>query len=91
LCGCETYSLTIYVEGVSEQGVKENIELHNLYASPNIIMVIKSMRIGWVENVAHMRNMRNACIVMVGKIEGKIPFSRPKRRRKIILEWILRK
>jgi len=35
-------------------------ELHNLYASPNIIWVIKSMRTRWVGYVASMGEMRNA-------------------------------
>jgi hypothetical protein len=29
-------------------------ELHNLYASPKIIRVIKSRTMRWVEHVAHM-------------------------------------
>jgi hypothetical protein len=36
-----------------------NEELHSLYASPNIIMVIKSRRMRWVGNVARMEEMRN--------------------------------
>jgi hypothetical protein len=28
---------------------------HNLYLAPNIIGLIKSMRIGWVRNVTYMR------------------------------------
>jgi hypothetical protein len=31
-----------------------NKELHNLHASLNIIRVIKSRRLGWVEHAAHM-------------------------------------
>jgi hypothetical protein len=31
-----------------------NKELHNLYSSTNIIRVVKSRRIRWVENLAHM-------------------------------------
>jgi hypothetical protein len=37
-----------------------NEELHNLYSSPNVITVIKSRRIRWMEHVAHMEEMRNA-------------------------------
>jgi hypothetical protein len=32
----------------------QNDELHSLYSSPNIVMVIKSRRIGWVGHVARM-------------------------------------
>jgi hypothetical protein len=35
-------------------------ELHNLYASPNIIRVIKSRRMGGAGNVARVREMKNA-------------------------------
>jgi hypothetical protein len=37
-----------------------NEELHNLFTSPNIIRVIKSRRIGWAGDVAHMGDTRNA-------------------------------
>jgi hypothetical protein len=36
-----------------------NEELHNLHASSNIIMVIKSRKITWEGYVALMRMMRN--------------------------------
>jgi hypothetical protein len=38
-------------------------EFHNLYASQNIISVIKLMRMGWAEHVTCMRQMRNASSV----------------------------
>jgi hypothetical protein len=56
------------------------VELHNLYASPNIIRVIKSGRIGWARHVAHVEEMRFAYNILVGKPEGKRPLGRPKRR-----------
>jgi hypothetical protein len=34
-------------------------ELHNLYASPNTIRVIKSRRMRWAVQVARMREMKN--------------------------------
>jgi hypothetical protein len=37
-----------------------NEELHNLYASPNIIRMIKSIRMKWMEHVSRMEDMRNA-------------------------------
>jgi hypothetical protein len=57
-----------------------NEELHDLYASPNIIRVIKSRRIRRTEHVAHMGDMRNAHNILVEKTEGKRPLGRPRRR-----------
>jgi hypothetical protein len=36
-----------------------NVELHNLYALPNFIRVIKSRRMRWAEHVALMGEIRN--------------------------------
>jgi hypothetical protein len=55
-----------------------NEELHNLYASPNIISVIKSRRIRKAGNAARMDEMRNAYKNLVGKPEGKRPLARPR-------------
>ena len=38
-----------------------NEELHDLYASPNVIWVIKSIRMRWEGHVAHIRDSRG-CI-----------------------------
>jgi hypothetical protein len=46
-------------------------ELRNLYASPNIISVIKSRRVRWEGHVACMGEMRSAYIILVGKPERK--------------------
>jgi hypothetical protein len=46
-------------------------EIHNLYASPHIIRVIKSGRMSWVEHVARIGETRNQYTVFVGKLEGK--------------------
>jgi hypothetical protein len=56
-------------------------ELHNMYASPNIIMVIKSRGMGWVRHVAGMRCVRNAYSTLVVKPEGKRPLRRIKHTR----------
>jgi hypothetical protein len=42
-----------------------NEELHNLYASPNIIRVIKSGRMRWEGHVARMGDTRNAYNILV--------------------------
>jgi hypothetical protein len=57
-----------------------NKELHNLYASPNIIRVIKSRRMTFAEHLARMEEMRKACKIVVAKSEGKRPRGRPRRR-----------
>jgi hypothetical protein len=88
--GCETWSLArkkvqIEVlrrtfepkreEVVGSWRRLQNEELHNFYASLNIIRVIKSRTI-WAEYVARMREMRNAYSILVRKPEGKKPFGR---------------
>jgi hypothetical protein len=45
--------------------------MRNLYASPNIITVIKSRRMVWVDHVAHMGEVQNAHKILVRKPEGK--------------------
>jgi hypothetical protein len=41
--------------------------LHNLYASPNIMRVIKSGSMRWAGHAARMGETRNACNILVGK------------------------
>jgi hypothetical protein len=57
-----------------------NDELHNLYSSPNIVRVIKSRRMRWAVHVARMGEGRGVYRVLVGKLEGKRPLERPRRR-----------
>ena len=65
LCGCETWSLTLREERslrVYENRILRRIfgrRLHNeklygLYRSPNIVRVIKSIRLRWTGHVARM-------------------------------------
>jgi hypothetical protein len=53
-----------------------NDELHNLYSSLNIVRVIKSRRMRWVEHVARMGEGRGVYRVLVGRPEVKRPLGR---------------
>jgi hypothetical protein len=59
---------------------QHNEELHNLYASPNIIMVLKSRRI-WARHVARMGRQEMHTKFLLEKPEGKRPFRRSRQRR----------
>jgi hypothetical protein len=48
-----------------------NEELHNLYSSPYIIRIIKSMRMRWAGHAARMGEKRNAYRILVGKPEAR--------------------
>jgi hypothetical protein len=68
-----------------------NEELHNLYASPNIIRVIKPRRMRWAGHAERTGEMRNGYSTFIAKPEGKRPLGRPRCRWNITLEWILGK
>jgi hypothetical protein len=55
-----------------------NEELRNLYASPNIVRMIKSRGMTWTGHVARLGEMRNTHNILVGKREGKRPLGRPR-------------
>jgi hypothetical protein len=57
-----------------------NEELRGLYCSPSIIRVIKARRLRWVGHVARMGEVRGAYNILVGRLEGRRPRGRPKRR-----------
>jgi len=57
-----------------------NEELHNLYASPNVISVIRSRMIREAEYIAPLGEVRNAYNILVGKPEWKRPLGRLWRR-----------
>ena len=50
-----------------------NEELNDLYCSPNIVRVIKSRRIRWVEHVARLEERKGIYTVLVGKPDGERP------------------
>ena len=55
-------------------------EINYLYASPNIVWVIKSRRMRGAGHVARMGEERGVYRVLVGKPEGKRPLGRPRLR-----------
>jgi len=74
---------TLKLQSPSNQEAGEDSimkEFQNLYASLNIIMVIKSRRLCYGKQVVSMGEMRNAYNILVGKPERKSPLGRPRRR-----------
>ena len=67
-------------DGVREWRKLHNEELNDLYPSPNIVRVIKSLRMRWAGHVACMEKGRGVHKVLVGKPEGKRPLGIPGRR-----------
>jgi hypothetical protein len=57
-----------------------NEELHNFYASPDVIKVIKSRRMIHAGHVTRMGDIRNVYKTSVRKPQGKRPLGRPRRR-----------
>jgi hypothetical protein len=57
-----------------------NEQLHNLYASPNIIRVAKLRRMRVAGRVARLEEMRNTYRMFVGIREGKRPLGRHRSR-----------
>jgi hypothetical protein len=57
----------------------QNEELHDLYPSPCIIIMIKSRRMRWAGHVARMGVKKNAYRLLV-KPEGNRLLGRPRRR-----------
>jgi hypothetical protein len=49
------------------------------FASPNIVRVMKSRRVRWAGQLAHMGNM-NTYEILLGKPEGQRPLERPRCR-----------
>ena len=66
-------------------------KLNDLYASPNIFRVIKSIIMTWTGHVVRMGEKRGVYRVLVGKPEGNRPLGSPRHRWDIILSWIFRK
>ena len=68
-------------DGVTGEWRKlHNVELNDLYSSPNIVRVIKSIRMRWARLEVRMGDSRVLYRVLVGKNEGNRPLGRPSRR-----------
>jgi len=57
-----------------------NEELRDFYFLPNILRVVRSRRMRWAGHVARMGEGRGVHRFLVGKLEGKRPLGRPRRR-----------
>jgi hypothetical protein len=57
-----------------------NEELNDLYSSPNVVRVIESRRMRLAGHIARMGEGRSVYRVLVGKLEGRRPLGRPRRR-----------
>jgi len=68
-----------------------NVELYNLYASTDIIRVMKSSRVRWAGNVACVEKVRSAYKILIGKPEGKRPLRRRRHRWEINVRMDIRK
>jgi hypothetical protein len=64
-------------------------EFTDVYLSPDIIRVIKSIRMRWAGHIAHMGEKRGAYRVLVGKSEGKRPLGRPRHRLEVNIKMDL--
>jgi hypothetical protein len=78
-------------EVIGEWRKLNNEELNDLYSSPNIVLVIKSRRMKWVEHVARMGERRGLYSAFVRKPEGKTPLGRPRCGWEDNIRWIFRK
>ena len=55
-------------------------ELHSLYSSPNVVIVIKSRRLRLVDDVVRLEEGRATFKILKGKPTGKGFLGRPRRR-----------
>jgi len=66
------------MDEVTEECSKlHNEKLNDLYATPNIILVIKSRRMRWERHEECMEERKDAYMVLVGKPERKRLLGRP--------------
>jgi hypothetical protein len=67
----------------SEQGVwriRSNLEIQNMYKSPDIVTEIKVRRLEWLEHVVRMEDTHPSKMVFNAKPEGRREVERPRLR-----------
>jgi len=57
-----------------------NVELNDLYCSPNVVRVIKWRRMRWAGHVARMGEEREVYRFLLRKLEPRRPLGRPRCR-----------
>jgi hypothetical protein len=75
----------------ADEGPTKHGYIMRTFITSNIIRVIKSRRVRWVEHVNRMGGMRNAYEILAAKPKGKRSLDRPRRRCHVILDCILEK
>jgi hypothetical protein len=73
---CVILKQSEFVEYKSNQDIKKSTSIHKKIIFVfcrfwRLIQKIKSVRMGWVRNVASMGEKRNASHVLMGKMQGK--------------------
>ena len=67
---------------------QHNEELNDLYSSPNVVRVFKSIRSKWVGHVERMGKKRGVYKVLMRKHQRKRPTGNSRVDGRIILKWI---
>jgi hypothetical protein len=78
-------------EITGDRRILRDKELHYLYASRNIIRLIKSRRMRWGGHATYMSTKRYTYRILVGKPEGKRQLRNVDAGRRKILKWISEK
>ena len=68
-----------------------NVELNDLYSSPNIVRVIKSGKMTWAGHVARIGERKGVCSVLAGNLREGDHLGDPGVDGRIILRWIFMK
>ena len=67
----------------------ENVELHSLFRSLDIVRVITYRRLGWAGHLVRMEEDRRVFKILTGRPTGKRSLGRPRRRQRLFENRIL--